>query len=102
MTLMSEDPPIETARERATRIWRNHYIQHHYTIIDDTSDPNWKKIVEQDKRLNSIRSKISRMILTVLLGKNDKAITYYRLALEARHRRLLKEKLKRIRNNANE
>jgi hypothetical protein len=85
----------ETARQRAQRIWRNNFIQH-YNIIDDTSDPDWNKIIEEDKQLNTIRARVSHEVRKIIYSKNTEIVTHYIISLRERRRRLLKEKLARL------
>lgn len=100
---MLEKPVIETAQQRAERIWRNNQIQRKYTIIDDTSSPNWDKITEyersilQDKRLNAISAKLAREIREIVTAKyNQQSIVHYLISIKSRRYRLLKEKLRRL------
>lgn len=93
---MVDKPINETARQRASRMWRNNYIQLH-TLAELEAPID--EVIEEDKKLNAVRSRLSKVIRSILSNKNDKAINYYVVALRERRRRLLKEKLRRLRSN---
>jgi hypothetical protein len=99
---MDENPTHETARERARRIWRNSWIQKQVTIVDDTSDPDWERILDEDRRLNNMRSKLTVEINKIINQKNRKIIENYKISIQARRRRLLREKLRRLQESHNE
>jgi hypothetical protein len=99
---MSDRPtvPVETAEERATRMWRNNEItrklksdpkamDHHQTILDEKAN-------ERD-----IAFKIKKYALEIFNTNKQSKIAMYRAALKHQRRRLLLEKLKRLeRDNA--
>jgi hypothetical protein len=91
---MSEDSP-ETARQRATRIWRNAWIQGRTEVQEEEIE--LAKIIEQERLLNQGRTALIKAI-TKVIGeqKHSFNLTYYRLMITRRKRRLLEEKLRRL------
>ena len=99
---MSDRPtvPVETAEERATRMWRNNEItrnlkadpkamDHHQTILDEKAN-------ERD-----IAFKIKKYALEIFETNKQSKIALYRAAIKHQRRRLMIEKLKRLeRDNA--
>jgi hypothetical protein len=79
----STDIPKETAREKATRIWRNN------EIIRSLNQPT--ATVQQPAP-----SKLRNEILSILNSKNTEIIKNYIIMLNIRKRKLLKEKLRRL------
>ena len=85
---MYTDPPKESARQRAERIWRNNAIMHQYKRKPQTIDES-----STQKHLNSI---IRREILAIFHERNDGTIMKYITSINVRRRALLKEKLRRL------
>jgi hypothetical protein len=75
----------ETARERATRMWRNAHIQrtmgHEPQTYDHTPQGN----------------KLRAHIIKLLTSKNNTTLHNYLISIEMRRRSLLAEKLRRLR-----
>jgi len=95
---MSEDS-IETARERATRIWRNQWIQRQSQLHQQEPSPS----IEQERLLNQGRTKLIRAINKVFdEHKHTLTLEYYKLAINSRRRKLLEEKLKRLEHHQND
>jgi predicted nucleic acid-binding OB-fold protein len=90
---MPEDS-IETARERATRIWRNAWIQGR-TEVQTQEEP--QPDIEYERLLNQGRTKLIRAITKVISEqKHTFNLVYYKSAISRRKRRLLEEKLRRL------
>jgi hypothetical protein len=88
---MYEAPP-ETARERATRIWRNAWIQGRTEIHqEETSN------IEEERHLNQFKTKLVRSIKEILAdSKHIQSVEHYLALIQYRKRKLLMEKLKRL------
>jgi hypothetical protein len=94
------DPIKETARQRAMRTWRNQQIQRR-SIKSDTTE--YDKIDDEERRWNVSRSKLVAEIMSIFdKQKHDITVTYYLAVIRARKRKLLIEKLRRLREKTNE
>jgi hypothetical protein len=91
---MMEESIKETARQRAMRIWRNHYIQHHTTNDQDPLPIN--ESIEEDTRINKFTSSLKREISSIINEHNYRSIAYYIILIKQRRRKLLQEKLRRL------
>jgi hypothetical protein len=80
------DPPTETARERAARIWHNN------RIIRESQDHE-PQPTDQQHNAPTLR----REILKILSQRSNDTIRNYIISINERRRRLLKEKLRRLR-----
>jgi len=97
------DGPKETARQKASRLWHNRYVQSHITIIDDTSEPDWERIIAEDKQFQKVRSQLASEVCKIFSTNNDSIINKYMVMLRVRKIRLLQEKLRRLKESeANE
>jgi hypothetical protein len=91
---MPEDSP-ETARQRATRIWRNAWIQGRTEIQEEEIE--LAKVIEQERLLNQGRTALIRAITKVISEqKHSFNLIHYRSMISRRKRRLLEEKLRRL------
>jgi hypothetical protein len=79
------DPPTETARERAARIWHNNQILR-------KSQDHEPQPTEQHNAPT-----LRREILKILSQRSNDTIRNYIISINERRRRLLKEKLRRLR-----
>jgi hypothetical protein len=89
---MYDEPPRESARARAARIWWNNHV---IKQTQQNKDPLTTTPPRQIKAL--IRDILSNMIIS-----NNEIIKQYNIVLNERRRRLLKEKLKRLQENNDE
>jgi len=80
-----DDPNKETARERAARIWHNNRI-----IRESQSQ-------DHEPQQTAPAPTLRREILKILSQRNDNTLRNYIIAINERRRRLLKEKLRRLR-----
>jgi hypothetical protein len=92
--MMDEDvPKLETAEERATRIWRN------FKIIRESKTT----IPESPVITYPMPANFRKMILEIFAEKRSDIIIQYQIAIQNQRRRLMLEKLKRLeRDNADE
>jgi hypothetical protein len=91
---MPEDSP-ETARQRATRIWRNAWIQGRTEVQEEEIE--LAKVIEQERLLNQGRTALIRAITKVISEqKHSFNLIHYRSMISRRKRRLLEEKLRRL------
>jgi hypothetical protein len=81
-----DDPNKETARERAKRIWNNNRIIRESQATDQSPQPT---------RHNA--STLKHEILKIFADKNQETLRNYIIAINERRRRLLREKLRRLR-----
>jgi hypothetical protein len=95
---MKENIPLESAEERANRMWRNNHITRKLNakdqsvkIIDDYGQPDWKKINDA-----YIAGKLRKSILEIFQAKRNDVIINYIAALKHQKRKLLLEKIKRL------
>jgi len=91
---MSEDSP-ETARQRATRIWRNAWIQGRTETQDQEEE--LAKVIEQERLLNQGRTALIRAITKVISEQRHSFnLVHYKSMISRRKRKLLEEKLRRL------
>jgi hypothetical protein len=91
---MPEDSP-ETARQRATRIWRNAWIQGQSEL--QNQEQPIATIQEQERLLNQERTKLIAAVNKIFEEqKHTFNLAYYKLVISRRRRRLLEEKLRRL------
>jgi hypothetical protein len=92
---MPEDSP-ETARQRATRIWRNSQIQRR-SQLQDPDEEELAKVIEQERLLNQGRTALIRAITKVISEqKHSFNLIHYKSMISRRKRKLLEEKLRRL------
>jgi hypothetical protein len=92
---MSEDS-TETARQRATRIWRNGWIQRRSEPQNQEQIP-LQTVFDQERLLNQGRTKLIAAINKVFNEhKHELTLEYYKSAINSRRRKLLEEKLRRL------
>jgi hypothetical protein len=89
--MLYDEPPKETARERAMRKWRNHHILKQ--VVADGVEPATMKWHNS--------SKLKKEILAIFRTKNTDILMNYMIAIKLRRRKLLKEKLRRLRESEN-
>jgi hypothetical protein len=90
-----DEPILESARERATRIWRNAWIQGR-TEVQNQEQP-LATVIEQERLLNQGRTKLIKAINKVFEEhKHTLTLEYYKAAIGSRRRKLLEEKLRRL------
>lgn len=83
------DHKIETARERATRLWHNRKVMREANKIH-TITP---QATERLRKSLSLREEI----LKIFAHKNNEILSKYMISIHHRHKILLKEKLRRLR-----
>lgn len=125
--IMIEEVPIETAEEKAQRIWRNNLIARKIreyknnpaaiVILDDHGQPDWDKILADGVKVKSVEilaqerakdievKRIARDIVKyakqIFETKRVDVLKYYAASIRAEKNRLLREKLRRLeRDNA--
>jgi hypothetical protein len=84
------DTRKESARQRATRIWHNERIIRHLRHHEEP--PQHQKVPQ------TLRYELMQIFST----KNQETIRHYIIAINERKRRLLKEKLKRLKEQISE
>ena len=89
---MYDEPPRESARERAARIWHNAQI---IKLKQQKKDPLTTTPPRKIKAI--IRELLSNMAIN-----NNEIMKNYAIVLNERRKRLLKEKLKRLQEQENE
>jgi hypothetical protein len=88
---MIDKPLLETAQERAARIWRNNQITRGITQNETVNIPQ-PCTTEERSIARSIRKYALEMFIQ---NKRDK-INYYIASIKSQKRRLMLEKLKRL------
>lgn len=81
------DIPLESARQRAMRIWRNSRI-----LADK------QPTTDKEKPLPYRYVRLRREIMSVFNSKNQEVVEQYAIALNQQYKRLLREKLRRLEN----
>jgi len=84
MSSSIDTPTKETARERASRIWHNNKVIREIKSQDHEPQPTHHAPT------------LKREILKILSQKNNDTLRNYMIAINERRRRLLKEKLRRL------
>jgi hypothetical protein len=87
------EPPKESARDKAERIWRNNQIINNYRPRATSQKPE-PTLLEKINPESSRRIKCE--IEKILAQKHDNMIRNYVISLKVRRHKLLKEKLKRL------
>jgi hypothetical protein len=93
---MYENVTKETARQRAIRIWHNNWIQQNAKAPDDIDDSYSVKALYEERLMNKLRTKLAKEILKIFNKRNRTIIENYKISIQARKRRLLTEKLRRL------
>jgi hypothetical protein len=97
---MKADIPnqLETAEERATRIWRNAHITKKITqpqaIVQQPST-----IAQSDPSLARYKREFHKEIMSVFITNKENLITRYQASIAHQRRRLMLEKLRRLELN---
>jgi hypothetical protein len=81
----------ESARNKAMRRWHNNYVNH-------SAKPQYTEDEKQILRHEPPTS-IAREILSIIRQKNSDMMLNYMISIEARRRSLLREKLRRLKEN---
>lgn len=99
----------KSARGRATRKWRNHDLQQRLKEEKKKAEfaPKQPKelepadVIENNKKLNGnlirVQTKFAKDIRAMLEGHADRNTVLYILSLQAKKKKLLAEKLRRLR-----
>jgi len=103
---MIEKPLLESAQERATRIWRNNQITRSIQIINEKLGITQNETVNIPQPCTTEERSIARSIRKYALemfiqNKRDK-INYYMASIKSQKRRLMLEKLKRLERDQDE
>jgi hypothetical protein len=105
----TDDPRKEPARKRAERKWRNHDVEKRFKAEQRKVEAEPKKpkvpqpadVIEgqQDKRgsVTRAQTKFAKEIRSMMEGHSQCAVALYMVSLEAKKKRLLVEKLRRLR-----
>lgn len=105
----TDDPRKEPARKRAERRWRNYDVEKRFKeeakkTKDAQTAPKELEagdIIENDKITNGnllrAQTKFAKDIRAMLEGHTNRNTVLYILSLEAKRKRLLAEKLRRLR-----
>jgi hypothetical protein len=97
---MKEDIPnqLETAEERATRMWRNANITKSITRPQaKVQQPS--TIAQFDPSLARIKRVFHKEIMSVFVSNKENLITQYLASIAHQKRRLMLEKLRRLEMN---
>src|ERR1700722_1168488 len=104
--LKGDGPPKEPARNKATRRWRNHAVEKAFKEEKAKPVPIAPKelevgsVIENKQRLSGsvirAQTRFAKELRKMLEGHTHRNLLEYKLALQARIRRLKFEKLKRL------
>ena len=89
------DPHKESARQRATRKWRNNQV-----LKESQATGQEPQTTNQTPNLNT--SRMRKMILEIISEHTNDRLQYYMSVIDIRRRRLLKEKLRRLKETEDE
>jgi hypothetical protein len=96
---MIEDVPLETAEERAQRIWRNNRLTRKI-MQPKMGETKAVKIVGQelirDNEEKTIARSLVKYVKQVFETKHNDVLTYYAASIRAEKRKLMLEKLRRL------
>ena len=94
---MIEDIPLETAEERAQRIWRNNQLTRKITQPRN-GEVKSLEIVAQEKTIEyEIRRRsIIKEVKEIFQKKRTDLLAYYTASIRAEKRKLMLEKLRRL------
>jgi hypothetical protein len=104
---MIEKPILESAEERAARIWRNNQITRSIQMINE------KLGITQNETVNiphqnataeekSIARSIKKYALEIFMQNKRDKINYYVASIKSQKRRLMLEKLRRLERDQDE
>jgi hypothetical protein len=96
---MIENPPLETAEERAARIWRNNQITRSITQNETVNIP---QPCTTDAEIRSLGRSIRKFALEVFIQNKKNKINYYVASIKSQKRRLMLEKLRRLERDQDE
>jgi hypothetical protein len=104
---MIEKPLLESAQERATRIWRNNQITRSIQIINEKLGITQNETVniphqEATAEEKSIARSIKKYALEIFIQNKHDKINYYMASIKSQKRRLMLEKLKRLERDQDE
>lgn len=99
----------KSARERASRKWKNHQVEKNFKAAQKEASGAQQQVKQtqpsdviegqQDRRgaVTRANTKFAQDIRLMMEGHSRRTIALYALSLEAKKRRLLTEKLRRLR-----
>jgi hypothetical protein len=93
-----EEIPKESAQQRANRIWNNARLQR--KLVPTTKSPSL--IAVQDEQFDRVLARFKTEIRSIMLGPQRNNLNNYLIALQIKHKALLKEKLRRLMEKDNE
>jgi hypothetical protein len=104
----TDSPRKEPARKRAERRWRNHDVEKRFKeeIKKEQAKPKEPRLIEpadllegeQDRRGSLVRAqtKFAKDLRAMMEGNAKRNTLYYLITLESKRKRLLAEKLRRL------
>jgi hypothetical protein len=105
--MLKEHEPKEKARVKAERKWGNADVrkrvkqrQEKPKLVDPDAKPEVAAVISnegrRDGRVNRFENRFKKDIRTMMNGNAEANLRLYAIVLDQRHRRLLKEKLRRL------